>query len=230
MNNCQRMANLTKKCQNLFGLIALAEKVFPVPCYTPWCEDLSPSCSLAERGQPHLPPCYLPPSPVQMGLQDGRRTQQRHNTPPPASAPPPSRGTCSCWLGPRCRVPHPPPYLPLHRSRWQAEQGGWDPATAQQTTCRPLLSSVAPSWASVVRDGTCASSPHTSTPPREDFFRLMNSVSPAGFNPASQYVTPLVIRRYRSLVTFNHHLSSLPCHFSNAAVVGAAAIASGRDQ
>jgi hypothetical protein len=31
----------------------------------------------------------------------------------------------------------PPPRLPLHRSRRQAVQGGWDPATVYPTTCRP---------------------------------------------------------------------------------------------
>ncbi len=59
-----------------------------VRCYTSWCEDLPPSRSHAERGQP-THPCYLPPPPTWMG-QDGQRDQ--HAKPPPAPAPPPPQG------------------------------------------------------------------------------------------------------------------------------------------
>jgi hypothetical protein len=68
-------------------------------------------------------------------------------------------------------APHPPPeHLPLNRSRWQAEQGGWDRATAYLTTCQPHALQCGPLLGSIVRDGTSAGSSPTS--PREEFFRL----------------------------------------------------------
>ncbi len=48
-----------------------------VRCYTPWCEDLPPSRSLAEKG-PAPPPCHLPPPPVRWGC----RTVNGFSTPP----------------------------------------------------------------------------------------------------------------------------------------------------
>jgi hypothetical protein len=58
--------------------------VVSVRCYTPWCEDLPPSRSLAERGQSHRQAtCPLPPC----GWADGRSTVSEllHGTPPLAS-------------------------------------------------------------------------------------------------------------------------------------------------
>jgi hypothetical protein len=111
--------------------------LYPSPLfYTLWCEDLPPSRSLAERGQPrrnatchHPPPCgwgcrtvkgysTAPhPSPLRLPLFRGRWHVQASWGHAGAPLPPPTR-------------------LPLHRSSRQAVQGGWNPATAYPATCR----------------------------------------------------------------------------------------------
>jgi hypothetical protein len=54
----------------------------------------------------------------------------------------------------------------------------------------------------------------------------MSGALPVGLEPALQYATPLVIRRYRSSVAFNHYQSSLPLQVPNIAIINAAAITS----
>ncbi len=56
-----------------------------VRCYTPWCEVIALSRSLAERGQPARP-CYLPPSDGAAGRSLGVSTP---NHPLPQRLPPP---------------------------------------------------------------------------------------------------------------------------------------------
>jgi hypothetical protein len=127
-------------------------KVWPgsVRCYTSWCEDLAPSRSHAERGQP-AHPCYLPPPPTQMG-QDGQWDQ--HAKPPPHQCLPPSRGRWRYQAG-RGHTIATLPYLPdspftgvddrLRRGRDRQQQYTTLPAGSD-----PSLSSAAPSWARVV--------------------------------------------------------------------------------
>jgi hypothetical protein len=58
-----------------------------VGCYTPWCEDIALSRSLAEEGEPARP-CYLPPPPHADGAAgrssgSARQTTRRLNASPP---------------------------------------------------------------------------------------------------------------------------------------------------
>jgi hypothetical protein len=147
----------------------LKRSIIPVRCCTPWFEELSPSRSLAVRGQPHLPPCYLRLPPAQMELQDSKRIQQRHDTsPPPQCLPLSGVDSMPMQAGPRCHIP--PPASPFIGVDGRLNREG---GTQQQPTSLPAdpsLSSAASSWASLVRDRMSASSSPTSL--REDFFHL----------------------------------------------------------
>jgi hypothetical protein len=54
-------------------------------------------------------------------------------------------------------------------------------------------------------------------------------LSPAGLEPALQYATPLVVRRYCCLVAFNQQKSSSLLHLPYTVVVNAASITSRHD-
>jgi hypothetical protein len=101
------------------------------------------------------------------------------------------------------------PTSPLTGVDGRLNRGGWDPATPHHTTCRPLCSPLQPLLGPALsKMGHALAVPHylLYIPERGLLLRQ------GGSEPESQYGMLLVIRRYRSLVAFNHHRLSSPCH------------------
>jgi hypothetical protein len=172
-----------------------------VRCYTPWCEGIALSRSLAERGQP-AQLCYLATSPHADGAAGQSSGSARQTIPPYLPASP--------FTGVDGRL---------------RKGGDRQQCTTLPAGSDPSLSSAAPSWARVVRDGESATSqpPQSSFSPREDFFRLYELCIANVFTACSQSVAPQAPRRFCSPARSEPHHLTPPLQSSNAAISGTAA-------